>query len=217
MNPVDESGKGPGPFFKTIVLFGSSIALSCGGTATDHRDDGENQDQEGTGGFVDVDGDGVPDPDPNSGGSGSGGALSGSGGRATGGASNYPPHDPGEYDCPTEQWTCDGETIACNYETDGLLYLPENCTCDATRPSSPEDCEATETFTCLVAGVSVPDFGNVLQAFSCECVPTTGEYCSSTCQEHSTNPIHYPQCFGPELDDDAIDEVLCGCELPILK
>lgn len=189
------------PFFCSMVLVGGSIALACGGTT----DDGEL----GAGGAGEPSGGGdaaggTSSTDPATGGQGTGGASTG--GTGVGGTS---PVEPGPFDCPPQTWAC-SDSLDCSgsMSSDGTwgfgYWLPDGCSCDASRPLEPSDCPSGTVFSCLdrqLNSSGVPLTERVL--FSCECVP------------EEPDSSDYPYCDFEDIGD--LRQLVCGCELPILK
>jgi len=207
-----------GSFFRTMVLMGSSLALSCGGMAEDGSSGAD-----GSGGSDDPGGGGgTPGA---GGGTGVGGTALGTGGQgiiillpSTGGTSGVGGFG-GAYptDCPTMQLSCVAESISRECGNGRYLILPAGCECDPTRPQSRRDCAQDEDFVCLGASESVAGetFDEVVP-YACECVPASATGCNSVCDLRTGQP-RTNFCEGPEASLPDLDAYLCGCALTVLK
>lgn len=206
-----------GKLFRSIVVVGGSLALGCGGK-TDVPDDEEETGSDGSGGAWSAGG--SASGGATSGGAASGGAASGgatSGGATSGGAAS----GGGDGDCPPEQWDCSDVNLYSFYgDGSAELYctylLPEGCTCDPTRPTEPEDCPSGTARTCLAAGSTSEGELTELQPFACSCVSfdPDAQYCTEAC-----SVLGYPRVGSTALcdEDQPYINILCGCELPILR
>lgn len=213
-----------GAFFRTMVLMGSSVAVSCGGmTGADGSGGapGSGGSDDGTGGA-----------DASSGGStpGTGGALTGGGGLviqppggggSTGGSTGGFTGFGGAYpeDCPTTQLSCPStQPYDCSSFDYTHLALSGSCVCNEARPKSQADCDEGEVLVCLSATEAAD--GRQLDPvvpISCECVPEP-QYpsCYDACNDHSGSgsPSH---CNAPGEVLPDLDAYLCGCAIPVLK
>jgi len=197
-----------GRMFRTIVVLGSGLALGCGGRTVTPDEEGDT-DASGSGGAPSGVGGstGGTSHAGGSGGAGTGGLIPGSGGQDGSGG-----------DCPAEQWDCwelawmsgEHEELECSY------VMPDNCTCDASRPIKPEDCPEETAHTCLAAGfdsdgAALPE----LVPFACKCVPfdPATQDCTAACSAYGESPRGGALCD----ETDPYINILCGCELPILR
>lgn len=200
-----------GTFFRTMVLMGSSVAMSCGGVTQTPDGSGGAGGSPSSGGS----GGGGTGGSPSGGTTGvGGGIILGSGGQGTGGLGLGGLGGAFPTDCPTTQLSCpELNTYSCG--PGEFLQMPADCACDAARPRSVDDCAAEEAFVCL--GASVDAHGGALDPvvpYSCECVPEqVSGYCSSHCEQHSDS-MSWATCRDPEEDLEAF---LCGCALTVLK
>lgn len=143
--------------FNALVVLGAGISASdCGGQI--------ESDTNGIGGASGTGG--SAGGTASTGGAPTGGFF-GTGGNATGGAissdATWLP------DAATlAQWSCDGVLSTCGSFGDGpYVTLSAACPLDATRPSSPADCNSNEWFQCVQA--QWLDGTPIL--VSCECTP----------------------------------------------
>ena len=204
--------------FRTIVVMGSGLALSCGGKA---REDGQasaggSSGSAAAGSPSGASGSGNANGGSSSAGSSNGGTLNiggmlGIGGSPAGGAPTVGGATSvggagGTPACPPAEWTCSGPSD-CGYETG---WQPNSCKCDASHPKTSADCKLGQAFVCLSTGesASAPRHG-----FDCHCVPSSS-YCSAECASA------YSNLAGSSLscDDQTVpNTVLCGCAVVILK
>jgi len=194
------------PFFHTMVLMGSALAIGCGGLSNDADASGGRSGAGGTGGTG------------GSGGTGSTGGTSGAGGSTggvagTGGIIIAIPNggrmtvDPGPFVCTPAQWECDNDSPACYGDS---YALPDRCGCDETRPLSIEDCESGQVFACRMAHYNA--MGTALTQvvpFECSCVAEQLD-CGLVCD------ALYGYERGSCTQDDA-KSVLCGCAVIVLR
>lgn len=211
--PASDAGR----LFRTIVVLGSSWALGCGGKTSVLGGDGD-MDARGSGGVSSGSG-GVSS---GSGGAwrGSGGSPSASGGQAIGSGGSVGSGGDAA-DCAPEQWDCSGTQLESNYggqPIDCTYILPDDCSCDVSRPLAPDDCPAGTVRTCLAAGADPQgDALDEMVAFACECLPFDpgAQHCSAACEAHGdTSPFVPSACFE---EAEPYINILCGCELPILR
>lgn len=216
MNPTAKGGS----FFRTMVLMGSSVAMSCGGMT--HADGTGGSSSSGAGpngtGGTDTTGGGT-----GTGGSGSGGLPGGSGGAiidpGTGGEGYYNFGGAFPTDCPTAQLDC-GATNDCSSYDHQALALPGDCVCDSDLPDGPEDCADNEGFTCLMA--SQDAYGRQIDppvAYNCECITEQAGWngdCFGFCSEH-TKSIGSAHCNAPGEITEDLQAYLCGCAVTVLK
>lgn len=217
-------------FFRTMVLMGSSLALGCGGISNDDTPREGTDDLEanggsggsanaaaGTGGTSTKAGSGGTASAPATGGTtsaaGSGGTRSGTGGATTAGTggSGGSAGTATTRSCPDEQHTC--TAFSCSND---LWNQEGRCYCDFSRPVTPADCEAGDTFVCRPT-LTDPETGAVLAQptrVDCTCAPT-GDTCSLTCREAWSEFADGYFCLEPpEL---SVSPVLCGCSFVYLK
>lgn len=200
--------------FRTIVLMGSSLALSCGGKAGEDSPptSGGSGGSTSAGGLFGTSGGGASNGGSAHGGASVGGALStagasqggavGVGGSPVGGAAAVAGSG-GTPDCPAAEWTCTASI--CNYDTGWQLA---DCKCDPSHPKSASDCKAGQAFVCLSTSSSA---AGPAQGFDCQCVPSN-QSCAAECTSA------YPGKAGQFFDCDAQAEpVLCGCAIVLLK
>lgn len=169
-------------FLFSLVALGSAFAVGCGGKAA------ENSSRVSESG--DGDGDGAGDGDGVATGGNFGGdgdiVIVASGGTGMGGS---------PFACAPTQWDCEEVGSTCNWPAGST---PGECSCDSSRPESPEDCPEGSDFVCM----SGTTFESSV-SFACECVPaqdSCAEACdiitdaaSSDCYEdEGDNTIH---CF----------------------
>jgi len=186
-------------FFHTLVVVGSSIALSCGGKAEDSSGlvdlgDGDGDTTEGTGGGHYGTG-GLANHS-----GGTGGALA-SGGSGTGGAFVR--------DCPPEQWDC-GE-YQCNWLS--TEQIGTGCECDRERPTSAEECPPETRLVCKLGFEEQPgdQYSRQAQPFQCMCL---GE--QATCANYC-DALRSGAWWPPGEACDNEEAILCGCELTLLR
>lgn len=211
MSTLDEK---KGRLFRTLVVMGGTLAVSCGGVAQESAPD------EGTGTGAAP---GVGGTDGSTGGSVStggvlstGGSLASTGGTPTGGVITLPDTiTPGPFVCPPEQWDCGAGPYQCghNEHLGYSLALPGNCTCDPEKPLAPSDCGEGER---LVCGEAVVDsegrrFDRTVN-FDCRC-EANAEDCS-VCSRFET--AEGTSCNWPDPAVPA-DPIFCDCALPVLK
>ena len=215
------SGARGGAFFRTLVLMGSSVALSCGGVTEATGTGGSPGSGGGPSGGGNGTGGGSGGSGTGSGGTGGGALTLGSGGGiiildpGTGGWDGWNGYG-GAFptDCPTTQLSCSPQSVSnCSVQGFGFFVLPGNCECDSDLPASAEDCDAGEDFVCL--GAAEDAAGRRFDPpipYACACVPgLEGTACSEHC------PATAEVCSNPgELSED-LEAFLCGCALTILK
>jgi hypothetical protein len=215
----------PDRFFHALVIMGGSVALGCGGVATNGNvRDSVGTDASanggarsaGTGGFVEatsggsVSYGGHPQGGSIFGGSGTGGATNSGGVTNTGGVTFVD----GGATCVPEQWECHtGPETECSNYGRGVL-LPRGCGCNAARPTRAADCAPGQFFVCRQASTSVrpgADGAQVVSTLPFECSCVTTPYFCKAC-EIAFGPMgggEY-ECSQPGLDH-GIADVLCGC------
>jgi hypothetical protein len=192
--------------FRSLVLMGSSLALGCGGKASEGAAASSGGSADSSGGGNHVAGGG-----PSAGGAGSGfaGALSTSAG-GTLGMGDVPGYagatmggattTSGNPDCPPAQWTCISPS-ECSYDTG---WLPGACKCDPSRPLKSSDCKPGQVFVC-------DSTGSPATGFQCACV-ASGSGCDA-CSAVVSPPGSYVECD----DQTQPGTVLCGCAVVLLK
>ena len=211
----------PHPFFHTMVMMGSALALGCGGLSGSKTSD-DDAGGGGTGGTTGGTGGttaGTGGTTGATGGSSVGGAatagMGGSGGTVimigTGGTGNVP-IEPGPFPCAPETWTCNTPP-----NCGGRDYLlPSDCACDDARPASAADCAADQNFVCHQAG-----YNESYQAFtkpvpfSCSCVPS-GQNCEEICDQVYGSQAGQGSCRS-ETTGAGADSILCGCAPIVLR
>lgn len=208
--------------FRSIVMMGSGLALSCGGVAqeaphSNPADGGSGSAGKpststagsaslGVGGTTGASGSGSAgglsvglSGATSVGVAGAGGTSNAAGASGSGSGSGGAP-----LDCPTTQWTCAGPD-SCEYETG---WTPVNCKCDPNRPRSPLNCAPGQTFTCLGARFA----SGAWYGFECSCVPSSSTS-GCTCDDAFGTSQGHVQCA-----DEAIPQItLCGCAVVLLK
>ncbi len=221
---MNKQAKQQSRMFRTLVLMGSGIALSCGGRA---QEDGGSSSSGGSGaagkpstGATAGASNGSGGSNTGSGGSGFsgntssafggtgtigvggtlglGGTTSGTAGAAAGGSSNDHPTQ-----CPPSQWTC-SNSGDCDYETG---WTPTGCKCDFTRPKTAADCAMGQVFTCR----STSNDGSTPYGFDCSCVAADPD-ARCTCSSYGGQDF-YDQCDTTSVPDTT----LCGCAIVLLK
>ncbi len=219
---MTERDAGRHRFFRTMVLMGSSIALSCGGATEESKSTAAGgSGGGGSGGAGGKGGSGGVGGSSGRGGSG-GSMMAGTGGSGgiivggSGGVAGMPP-DAGPFECHPAQWEC-GELLTeqCRNDENGWR-LPENCTCNTGRPRSSTDCAGTTELVCLLGGYSSD--GQKLREpvpFQCSCQPKR-ETCHEECSLAfaSGNPSERYACEFTNPDAGHRD-VLCGCAVVVL-
>jgi hypothetical protein len=203
------------PFFHTMVVMGSALALGCGGMS--NADELERTPSGGSGGGGSGGG-GSGGGGSGGGGSGGFGGFAGTGGSTgstggagiivlQGGSAGQTPVEPGPFKCSPAQWGC-STYVSCS--GDGF-ELPENCTCDTSRPEGPDDCPSGQTFACRNA-VATADGRPFTRAvpFQCSCVPMEST-CDAAC-DHV-----FPDTATCDQVDSSGRSVLCGCAVIVLR
>jgi hypothetical protein len=180
-------------FFHTLVIVGSSFALGCGTDSREQESDDEEIEFGGGSGGQSA-----------SGGAGSGGSppiFTGTGGTVASGGSSM--GGSSATDCPPEQWSCPRFSCSWEFGQEGL-----DCACDRDRPASVEDCQASERFVCNRGWADSTEGDTYRELrFGCACVEEQAT-CSDSCG----------QVGGTLLTTDCdFQELLCQCELPILR
>jgi hypothetical protein len=197
----------PHPFFHTMVMMGSALALGCGGLSGSKSGDddaggggtggttgGTGNATGGSGGTQNTTG-GTGGTTAGTGGSSVGGtATAGTGGSrimvGTGGTGNVPV-TPGPFPCAPETWTCKSAPSCAGTD----YVLPSDCTCDGTRPASADACPAEQSFVCRQAryNESYQPFTEPVP-FSCSCMPG-GVSCEVLCDEAFGNQGGQGSCL----------------------
>jgi hypothetical protein len=180
----------PHPFFHTMVMMGSALALGCGGLSESKSSDDDTT--AGTGGS-------------SVGGMATAGAGGGGIAVGTGGTGNAPV-TPGPFPCASETLSCKTPPPCAG----GNLVLPNDCTCDGTRPASAEACAAGQSFVCRQArsNESYQPFTEPVP-FSCSCMPT-GLSCEALCDEAFGSQAGQGTCLSATTAQGK-ESVLCGC------
>lgn len=212
----------PHPFFHTMVMMGSALALGCGGLSGSKAGD-DDASGGGTGGTTGGTGGAQTTP-------GSGGTTTGTGGSSVGGTSTSATGGtggsivigtggtgnvlvaPGPFPCAPETWTCK-TTPSCA----GRVYvLPSDCTCDGTRPASAAACAADQSFVCRQAQTNeAHERFTEPVAFSCSCLPID-QSCEATCELAFGNPDGPGTCLSTTMGTGT-QSVLCGCAQIVLR
>jgi hypothetical protein len=206
--------------FRTIVLMGSSMALSCGGATTENgptsspagagagaggnvANAGSSAGSSGGGSPIGIGGKNGGGGFAGSGIStgGAGGTFSAIGGATSGGAGAGGAAGP--TDCPPSQWSC-ADPPQCEHDTGNQ---PIGCTCDRTRPATPAACKAGSAFTCLRTTV----IDGTPSGFECSC--ETGPDCNAQC---SAAFGQIPGVYECDMGTLA-DTTLCGCSIIFLR
>jgi len=202
--------------FRTMVLMGSSLALSCGGVAQEDATKTTNGGSSAGGktatGTAGASSGGTGGTTSASAGAatsvggtltlGTGGSeivipTGGQGGTAGAGGAIVVPTD-----CPPSQWACTDDN-GCDYESG---WVPANCKCDPSRPKSAASCAAGQVYICRETSYgSDKPYG-----FECTCVTPTNTYCS--CYDAYPSPGQY-SCDTQSMPDTT----LCGCAVVVLK
>jgi hypothetical protein len=214
----------PHPFFHTMVMMGSALALGCGGLSGSKSSDddtgggGTGGTTGGTGGTRNTTG-GTGGTTAGTGPSSVGGTATagtaGSGGTGisigTGGTGNVPV-TPGPFPCAPETWTCKNAPSCAG--TDYLL--PDDCTCDGTRPGSADACAAEQSFVCRQArySESYQPFTEPVP-FSCSCMPS-GPSCEVLCDAAFGSQGGQGSCLSATTAKGK-ESVLCGCAQIVLR
>jgi hypothetical protein len=214
-------------FFHTMVVMGSALALGCGGESRSTAQGasggtaGMNTDGAGGGAGNGGTGGGAIAGGAGTGALGGGAGLGGSGGSGgvimvgTGGSAGMAPAP----DCPTPQWAC--QNGGCNsYD---LTDTASECTCDASRPKTPADCDSDQTMVCL-DGARYNASGNVVLEqvpYECKCIERQTD-CTAAClvADAAWNRGGYTSsCMNddPTAALDPGEPVLCGCAPIVLK
>jgi hypothetical protein len=197
----------PHRFFHTMVVMGSALALGCGGMS--NADEPERTASGGAGGG----GSGGAGGSGSTGGFGSTGGSASTGGTGgtiminPGGSAGQPAVEPGPFTCSPAEWECSSYPRC---DGDGFR-LPENCSCEASRPQVPDDCPSDQTLACrsAVARADGRPFTEVVP-FQCSCVPK-GSTCDEAC-DHA-----FPDTGTCEQLDSSGRSVLCGCAVIVLR
>jgi hypothetical protein len=179
------------PFFRAMVLMGSSIAVGCGGVTRT----GETGSAGGASGVV------------------AGPSKAGSATAVGFGAGGSVVTPPGP-ECPREQWDCSSSDVSCYGGRVGWRFIPGGCTCDPSRPRTPADCRQGDVFVCQ-AFASLPDGGlgtyDDLTPFQCQCV-SGATSCAAACKNS------FPARSGSTgCARDLTDNYLCGCAIVFLR
>jgi hypothetical protein len=208
IDETDTNEREQHPFFHTMVVMGSALALGCGGMSSSVEPERTGSGGSGGGGGKGGSGSGA-----GSGGStGSTGGTSGTGGTLiiSAGTGNAGPIEPGPFKCTPAQWVCSDDSVRCYGRGYGL---PNDCGCDASRPTSPADCPAGEVFVCrdgTHTHEGVEYTKHVL--FDCQCVKEQVN-CETACN------LLYPDsgtCV-EQFEQTGGKSVLCGCAVVVLR
>lgn len=220
MNPKRPESPATNRMFRSIVLMGSGLALSCGGVA---RIDGGNAGTPSGGAPSGNSGgaSGAPQPSQVAGSSAVsagytgisvGGSLStGVGGGlqlpTAGAAGTSAVADPS---CPFSQWDCTNSATEgyCSYGATYGVQIGTDCFCNPNRPASSADCNPGYTYACRLGVLSPTSTSNT--PFECSCSPTPAD--GSSCDICSTIYGVYDNC-----SSDTPNDVLCGCTIILLK
>lgn len=214
-------------FFHAMVIMGGSMAVGCGGVATDSRHSGLGDGPDGaaggsntgTGGWSVLSTGGVHSivTAVTGGAAGTGVAANFGGGANTGGAAAGV--DAGFLPCAPEQWSCgSGSGAQCSSVGSGVV-LPSGCVCDAERPTSAAQCASGQTFVCRQGVIGETFSGDVptidMVPFECSCVTA-----SPDCR--ACNAVFGPATGRDYLCDSSapdagVGDVLCGCAVVYLR
>ncbi|MGC4095291.1 MAG: hypothetical protein QM756_46680 [Polyangiaceae bacterium] len=179
------------PLFNAMVLMGGSLALHCGGNAT--------QSAAASGGATTSGGSGGT---PSSGGTSFGGAPVIT--VSSGGANEVVP---GPFDCPPAQWDCSATPPQC---WDTGFILPEKCDCAPTRPLAAADCIDSDFVCRRAAFVSTGQRLSSPVDFECGCVSRQA-YCSQSCEELYG---YAGRCSEPA---PGVNAFVCQCAVIVLR
>jgi hypothetical protein len=186
------------PFFRAMVLMGSSLAVGCGGAVRDTGDGSKS-----AGGAADT---GSGGHTASAGHTASGGYAAAGGGESGGSPAVMGPA------CPSQQWACS----ALDRCEDGLSFSAASakaCTCDESLPITVTDCARGQVLACkaFTRDENGKDFVPPVP-FDCRCVEQLGD-CQSTCV--STFGI---MAGGQTTCTDGFsDQYLCGCAYITLR
>jgi hypothetical protein len=212
-------------FFRTMVLMGSSLALSCGGATEESKSTSAGG--SGGGGSGGAGGKGGGGSGGSGGASGRGGTggsvMGGTGGSGgiivggSGGVAGMPPVDAGPFECHPAQWECGDQLSLCHNDVQGWT-LPANCGCNHMRPLSSADCPNGTERVCFLGGYD--SAGRVLREqvpFQCSCQPKH-ELCHEECAPAFGINSQTSERFNCGFDDPdaSVREVLCGCAVVVL-
>jgi len=217
---MSTSNKNQSRMFRTIVVMGSGLAISCGGKAgVDGQTAAGGGGAASAGGASGVSGGGSVNGGSSSAGSlnlggytggsfGVGGSYGGAlsiggspaGGTSAVGGSGAAPN------CPPAEWTCSGPE-GCSYDTG---WTPNSCKCDPSHPKTSADCKPGQAFTCLRTGsVAAKD----VHGYDCQCVPANSN-CGAQCAAAFPNLLRGDVSCDTETVPNT---VLCGCAIVLLK
>jgi hypothetical protein len=225
----------PHPFFHTMVMMGSALALGCGGISGSKPSDDDAGGGTGTGGTSG----GTAGTRSTTGGTGgttggAGGTTGGAGGTTggtagttggtatagtggtsivigTGGTGNVLV-TPGPFSCAPETWRCNTPPSCAGRD----YVLPSDCMCDGSHPASAADCAPDQSFVCRQAGYneSYQPFTEPVP-FSCACVPG-GQSCEATCDQAFGDQGGPGNCVSTTTGPGT-PSVLCGCAQIVLR
>lgn len=227
MNHDDPAPRGPHPFFHTMVVMGSALALGCGGLS-DSKPSEDDASGAGTAGTTGGTG-GTRNTTGGTGGtaSGTGGTAAGTGGSSVGGTATGGSGGsqiivgtggtgnvlvtPGPFPCAPETWTCKSDPFCAGRD----YYLPKDCTCDEARPASAAACPPAQTFVCRQAqyAESGQRFTEPVP-FSCACLPSN-ESCNAVCDD-AFGYQGQGTCLSATTGNGT-QSVLCGCAQIVLR
>ena len=239
---VGEAASGEHPFFRAMVLMGSSLAVGCGGAVKD-QEHGTIGDGSGGAGAVAASG-GASSSGASSGGASfspaaggatsrgganqaggapstggtsqsSGGAPPGSGGAivlGSGGITAILEPDAGVAPCAPAQWSCDTDTVYCSGGDEGYFMPNAPCGCDPTRPTSAEACPAGTKFLCQAFTIDAA--GKRLSSpLAFGCACVPpAPDCEEACAAAHGSAPRPSACLA-----DAADNYLCGCAVILLR
>lgn len=227
------AASGEHPFFRAMVLMGSSIAVGCGGNVK-QQESGRIGDGSGGSGGSSNGGSmsggtssGGVSVQPAGGTTSRGGATQNGGARSTGGTKSSAggttsimttasggtisivAPDASVAPCAPAQWDCSAIELDCAQVAAGYRIPSTPCACDSKRPISPEDCPAgqkrlCQTFVRDTRGMAIS------LPFGCTCV-AAGPSCETACAD--TPPARWQNgCIS-----DTADNYLCGCTVVVLR
>ena len=212
------------PLFRTLVLMGGALALSCGGVARSESGLGE-----------------AGAPTSNGGGGSAGAPTTLAGAPSVGGSSEVvdagPPLDA---ECPFPQWDCSKSAPAC-YRDISHGLAATGCFCNRARPATLADCSPNEVLLCqqgYVQSLSGESYragtwdGSVHIQCSCfaTSIPASAQLAYDECLKTFPAPQYVeitsylpPEqmcdvaCTATSADVLRQDGIMCGCAPTTLK
>ncbi len=220
MNPKRPKLPPTNRMFRSIVVMGSGLALSCGGVAQIDGGNGGAPSGSAPGGNSGG-ASGAPQPTQIGGSSAVSAGYMGSGGSpsiSVGGGLQLPGQTAGAAgmgavanpSCPFSQWDCTNSATEgyCSYGTTYGVQIGTDCFCNPNRPASGADCKPGNTYACRLGVLS--STSDSATPFECSCTPTPPD--GSSCDICSTTYGVYDNCTS-----DTPNDVLCGCAIVLLK